>query len=38
MHDTKIENLPRTHPSWQDFQTLGYLEVFSRIEMYKPLD
>src|SRR5258708_5102480 len=37
MHDTKIENLPRDHPAWQEFQKLGYLEVFSRIEMHKDL-
>lgn len=37
MHDTKIENLPRDNPGWQEFQKMGYLEVFSRIEMYKEL-
>ncbi len=38
MHDTKIENIPREHEAWQEFQKLGYLEVFSRIEMFKALD
>ena len=33
MHDTKIENIPRDHPAWPQFQQAGYLEVFSRIEM-----
>lgn len=33
-HDTKIENLPANHPTWVAFQRLGYIEVFSRIEMY----
>ncbi len=35
MHDTKIENIPREHSAWQVFQKFDYLEVFSRIEMYK---
>jgi GNAT superfamily N-acetyltransferase len=33
-HDTKIENLPSDHPTWPTFQRMGYIEVFSRIEMY----
>jgi ribosomal protein S18 acetylase RimI-like enzyme len=33
-HDTKIENLPSDHPTWPSFQQLGYIEVFTRIEMY----
>jgi RimJ/RimL family protein N-acetyltransferase len=31
--DTKIENLPHNHPTWKAFQKLGYIEVFSRLEM-----
>ena len=34
MHDTKIENVPRGYAGWPVFQKFGYLEVFSRIEMY----
>jgi ribosomal protein S18 acetylase RimI-like enzyme len=34
-HDTKLENLPRNHPAWPIFHAAGYLEVFSRIEMYR---
>lgn len=34
MQDTKIENVPSDHPTWRVFQRMGYLEVFSRIEMY----
>lgn len=37
MHDTKVENLPRAHPAWPAFQKLGYLETFSRIEMFLTL-
>jgi ribosomal protein S18 acetylase RimI-like enzyme len=37
MHDTKIENIPRDDPAWPLFQKLGYLEVFSRIEMHQNL-
>lgn len=33
-HDTKIENLPESHPTWPIFQEFGYLEVFARLEMY----
>ncbi len=31
--DTKTENLPAKDPHWPVFKQLGYLEVFSRIEM-----
>jgi ribosomal protein S18 acetylase RimI-like enzyme len=37
LQDTKIENLPADHPTWDAFQALGYLETFRRIEMIKPL-
>lgn len=33
MHDTKLENLPTTHPTWVALQHLGYVEEFRRIEM-----
>jgi hypothetical protein len=33
LQDTKIENVPRDHPTWAVFQELGYIESFSRIEM-----
>lgn len=33
MHDTKIENLSSDHPAFSEFQRVGYLEVFRRIEM-----
>jgi ribosomal protein S18 acetylase RimI-like enzyme len=33
LQDTIVENLPRHHSTWQAFQKLGYIEVFSRIEM-----
>src|SRR5262249_16961348 len=35
LHDTKIENIPRNHSAWEEFQKFGYLEIFSRIEMCK---
>jgi ribosomal protein S18 acetylase RimI-like enzyme len=38
MHDTKIENIPRNYPAWPEFQQMGYLEVFSRLEMSLSLD
>lgn len=34
-HDTKIENLPRDNSAWPVLHRAGYLEVFSRIEMYR---
>jgi ribosomal protein S18 acetylase RimI-like enzyme len=37
MQDTKIENLPDSHPAWNAYQALGYLETFRRIEMILPL-
>ncbi|MEQ8675524.1 MAG: GNAT family N-acetyltransferase [Aggregatilineales bacterium] len=37
MQDTKIENVPSDHPTWQIFQKMGYIEVFSRLEMYLTL-
>jgi ribosomal protein S18 acetylase RimI-like enzyme len=33
LHDTKIENLPASHPAWQVYQRMGYVESFRRIEM-----
>ncbi len=33
MQDTKIENVPETHPTWAIFQQMGYMEVFARTEM-----
>src|SRR5258708_39686869 len=35
--DTKIENLPADYPHWDVLQSLGYIEVFRRIEMVLPL-
>ena len=32
--DTKIENVPTEHYTWQYFQEFGYVESFSRIEMF----
>jgi ribosomal protein S18 acetylase RimI-like enzyme len=37
LHDTKIENMPTNHPAYPIFQDFGYIEVFSRIEMYLDL-
>lgn len=37
MFDTKIENVPTTDEGWPAYQALGYLEAFSRIEMYLTL-
>ena len=34
MQDTKIENVPREDPTWAVFQEYGYVESFSRIEMF----
>jgi ribosomal protein S18 acetylase RimI-like enzyme len=34
MQDTKIENLAADSPIWQGFQSIGYFEVFRRVEMY----
>ncbi|MEO1286266.1 MAG: GNAT family N-acetyltransferase [Chloroflexota bacterium] len=31
--DTKIENVPPTHPTWDIFQHFGYFIAFSRLEM-----
>lgn len=33
MQDTKIENVPVLHPTWEVFQKLGYFASFGRIEM-----
>jgi hypothetical protein len=33
MQDTKLENLPTDHPTFEAFHTLGYVESFKRIEM-----
>lgn len=32
--DTKIENVPTEHYTWRYFQEFGYVESFSRIEMF----
>lgn len=32
--DTKIENVPENHHSWDVYQNNGYLEVFRRTEMF----
>lgn len=32
--DTKIENVPTEHYTWKHYQELGYVESFSRIEMF----
>ncbi len=37
MQDTKVENIPVDHPTWEAFQQFGYFESFRRIEMYLPL-
>jgi ribosomal protein S18 acetylase RimI-like enzyme len=37
MQDTKIENVPDDHYTWPIFQSQGYLEVFSRTEMWLAL-
>lgn len=34
MQDTKIENLDVSSPTWKCFQSMGYFEVFRRIEMH----
>lgn len=34
MQDTKIENVPVDSPEWPAYQSMGYFEVFRRIEMY----
>lgn len=33
MQDSKIENIPIGHYTWQSFQKLGYVEAFRRTEM-----
>jgi ribosomal protein S18 acetylase RimI-like enzyme len=35
--DTKIENLPADSPVWPVYQSVGYIEVFRRTEMYLTL-
>lgn len=34
MQDTKIENVPLKDHEWDIYQSMGYLEVFQRTEMY----
>lgn len=34
MQDAKIENVPVDSPEWPVYQSMGYFEVFRRIEMY----
>ncbi|MEL6308222.1 MAG: GNAT family N-acetyltransferase [Chloroflexota bacterium] len=31
--DTKIENVPLLHPTWEAYQAMGYVVAFGRIEM-----
>jgi ribosomal protein S18 acetylase RimI-like enzyme len=38
MQDTKIENLSADSPEWKIFQSMGYFEVFRRVEMYLHLN
>lgn len=33
MQDTKVENVPLLHPTWEAYQAMGYVIAFSRIEM-----
>lgn len=37
MQDTKIENVPFLHPTWQAFERFGYMIAFRRIEMFLQL-
>jgi ribosomal protein S18 acetylase RimI-like enzyme len=37
LQDTKIENVPIDHSTWEAYQSTGYIEVFRRIEMIKTL-
>lgn len=37
MQDTKIENIPSQSTLWPVFQSMGYIEVFRRIEMFLDL-
>ena len=34
LQDTKVENIPADHPTWDAFKEVGYLESFRRLEMY----
>jgi len=34
LQDTKVENIPAEHPTWDAFQEVGYFEAFRRLEMY----
>ena len=38
MQDTKIENVPILHPTWQAFKEFGYILAFGRIEMVLSLN
>jgi ribosomal protein S18 acetylase RimI-like enzyme len=34
LQDTKVENVPADHPTWEAFQKVGYFDAFRRLEMY----
>jgi hypothetical protein len=34
LQDTKVENVPADHPTWDAFQKVGYFDAFRRLEMY----
>jgi hypothetical protein len=34
LQDTKVENVPADHSTWDAFQKVGYFEAFSRLEMF----
>ena len=38
MQDTKVENVPVLHPTWQAYQKFGYVVAFGRIEMLLALN
>lgn len=38
MQDTKVENVPVLHPTWQAYQKFGYVVAFGRIEMLLTLN
>lgn len=38
MQDTKVENVPVSHPLWKAYKASGYVEVFHRTEMVLELE
>lgn len=34
LQDTKVENVPADHSTWDAFQKVGYFDAFRRLEMY----